>query len=333
MRNQARIRGLACLSLATAALGCVRAAAPLVLPREPRGWTQIRGSQFLLTTDLGPAGARHFAEDLEMFTALLRRVTPQRGFPESPLQILVFANASDFERHRLEANQGGFFVSDGKRSFALMNEAAFSVHTRQKLFHEFTHYLMSATAQTGSYPLWYHEGLAEMLSSAEWKGGSATIGLPPARIAGERASGRWIPLVDLLAVKAVSELPNGDRSLFYAESWALVHQLHTVWRSTRPERFRQMHRYLKLMRRGVGWRKAAKRAFGASFALLESELRQHWIDSERRVGGIAIDVALLELAESGPPRSLPQREVDASLAELEDLVRRVRGARPEAPPH
>ena len=335
------VASLAAPLIAAAVLACAPAGGlppvaplPSPAPQEPTGWTEIRGSLFSLMTDVARSSAEAFASELELFVVLVKRLTGLARLPEEPLQIFVFANGLDFERYRLEPYHEGFFVSDGRRSFALMSASELSLEMRQKLFHEFTHYLISGSARDRDYPLWYSEGLAEMLSSVQWKDGSAIVGLPPARLAGARALGRWISLERLLSARTTSGMSLEDGSLFYAEAWALVHHLHTAKRRDGASRYRQMLDYLGQVRGGSEWRPAAERAFGAPLEDLEVELRQHWTTPTQELLGLRLDLATLEPAASGMPRSVPQADVDAKLALLTAVIREMSvGQRsPFAPP-
>jgi hypothetical protein len=221
------------------------------------------------------------------------------------------------------------FTSDGTRSFVLMGDAAFSYLTRQKLFHEFTHYLMSETARAAPYPLWYGEGIAEFMSTAHWSAGSSAIGLPPARIPGDRALRRWLPVARILSLRDINELEAQDRSLFYSESWALVHYLQTAGRKSGSSRLPELVKYLRRVRQGVPWRRAARQSFQGGVPALEAELREYWRKTESGVAAFLVDPAELEIAESEPPRRAPQSEVDALLVELEAVLARVQGQAPE----
>ena len=322
MRRLAQIAGLA---IAACALGCA-AAKPQASDSAPetRVWSQIRGSRFTLTTDLGAASAAHFASELETFAALATRVLGLGRFPDSPLQVFVFSQRADFERFDPAPNQGGFFVSDGSRSYAVISFSEFSEELRQMLFHEFTHYLMSPSALSRAYPLWYAEGLSEMLSAAAWKQGRATVGLPPLRIAQARHSGRWIALDRLLSTSTTAGMTLEDGSLFYAESWALVHYLHTARHTRGVNRYAQMLDYLERVRSGADSRSALEQAFGVTPLDLEAELRQHWADTSRKVSVLHVELARLAPATHAAPRALSQPELDAALLECTAVVRELR---------
>ena len=91
--------------------------------------------------------------------------------------------------------------------------------------HEYTHLLL---ARSGLHiPLWMNEGWADLNSTLTVKGQKAMIG---AVIAGRRDAllqNKWIPLSDLDKVNQKSPMYNEREkaSVFYGESWALVHML------------------------------------------------------------------------------------------------------------
>ena len=96
----------------------------------------------------------------------------------------------------------------------------------QVVYHEFVHLLVNNSVR--SMPLWFNEGLAEYYATFEVQ----RVG----RIARPRnvqedhvllLRDRFLPLESIVAVDHDSPLYNeSDKtSIFYAESWALVHYL------------------------------------------------------------------------------------------------------------
>jgi tetratricopeptide (TPR) repeat protein len=83
---------------------------------------------------------------------------------------------------------------------------------------------------------------------------------------------RWLPLEDLFEVEVSSTLYNeaDKRSVFYAQSWALVHYL-----LARPERSAALFDFLGRVRDGQGVASAFRAAFGMAPGTLESDLRRY----------------------------------------------------------
>ena len=114
-------------------------------------------------------------------------------------------------------------------------------HSLRTIFHEYVHVVIDNLSQ--AMPVWLNEGLAEYYSTFQVDEGGrrAVVGrLIPShlQLLNER---RHLSIAELLAVETSSASYNeGERqTLFYAQSWALVHMLVSgariaplCWRST-----------------------------------------------------------------------------------------------------
>lgn len=318
-----------------AAVVWLACAAPPPGPRSaatapPEGWRELRARHFTLYTDLGPAAASVFAEEVQFFLALAVNTLGLQELPSVPISLYAFAHSRDFERFREHPNQVAIFFSNPDHPIAAVDSAADLRDVRQRLFHELAHYLMAPTHARQAYPLWYSEGLAELLSSADRAGARARLGIPPLRIQAARAWGRWIALERLLATSTTAGFSLEEGSLFYAESWALVHDLHAAKRIRGRDRLPQLLAFLAELRAGRPPSDAATRAFGTSIEDLELELRDQWDGTGWRSAGIAIPLASLAIETLPAARALDERERDAALAELRGTFART-GTRTEEP--
>ena len=121
-------------------------------------------------------------------------------------------------------------------------------------------------------PVWFNEGLAEYFSTFKLRGKEAEAGHPIARhIVLLRE--RFIPLTELLAVDQESPLYNEGtrRSIFYAESWALVHYVLLG----RPDGIATINKYLTAYMTGTRSEDALAAAVGVSIKTLDGELRSY----------------------------------------------------------
>jgi len=95
------------------------------------------------------------------------------------------------------------------------------------VYHEYFHFIAGHTMPT--LPLWANEGLAEFLSTYEFKNDHGIIGHPIKDHVDLLWSEEPMPFVDLFAVTHRSDDYHGGSggALFYAQSWAVVHSLLT----------------------------------------------------------------------------------------------------------
>ncbi len=207
----------------------------VLLSTAPAGaadWVRVETPNFIVYGEPGERRVREIADEFERFREALPRVIPGTGTPAAvPTVVVVFGSARSFEPYRPRFNGkpirlgGYFFSSDDMNIVALADgERDESLRT---IFHEYVHLVIENVSE--GLPLWLNEGLADYYSTFEVKDGGrgALIGLPiPShlRLLSQR---RLLTIPELLAVDQSSLAYNeGERqSLFYAQSWAIVHML------------------------------------------------------------------------------------------------------------
>jgi hypothetical protein len=112
------------------------------------------------------------------------------------------------------------FVPGRFSNYLLMNNARDASRLGKGFFHEYSHWFLH-TQYPGVHPLWFDEGLAEFVTTAEFRGARARLGDPDFR-----GSSGWIPLEKLLRLDRNSP---EYRSLSTSGavlrgSWAIVHR-------------------------------------------------------------------------------------------------------------
>ena len=209
-------------------LACVLLAAPAAAAE----WVRVETPNFIVYGETGERRVREVAEEFERFREALGRVIPGAATPAPvPTVVVVFGSQRSFQPYVPRFNGkpvklGGYFFSSDD-----MNIVAFADGNRTEslrtIFHEYVHLVIENVSQ--GLPLWLNEGLAEYYSTFQvLEGGRrALIGaVIPAHLhlLSER---RPLSIPELLAVDSKSSAYNeGERqSLFYAQSWALVHML------------------------------------------------------------------------------------------------------------
>jgi tetratricopeptide (TPR) repeat protein len=243
------------------------------MPASAADWTSLRTEHFLLIGDASARDIRDVALRFEQFRAAVTGTFPALADdrPGPPVVILVFRDQRAYEPYQPRFNGkpvkvGGFYLPSRD-----VNYITLAADSRgegfQAVYHEYAHLLLGRLAANPSP--WFAEGLAEYFSSFEVAGRTARFGRPiQNHVAMLRE--RQMPLPELFTVTHESSTYNeGDRrSLFYAQSWLLVHYAFTE----SPQRWEQLIRFETLVENGASPANATAEVFGAQASKLQQEL-------------------------------------------------------------
>src|SRR5215831_11108681 len=247
-------------------------------------WIRLRSDHFVFVGNTPERDIRDVALHLEQFRDAVARVLPPTAVVTTvPTIVFVFQNDSALTPYK-PTYQGkpvalaGFFSGWTDRNVIAINAAAQQTALRV-VFHEYGHFLVQNTS--GQLPPWANEGLAGFYETFEEgrRGQGPVIGVANAEYLALLQNSPFMPLRDLLAIdynspqynEGSASWPSADRrSVFYAESWALMHYLELG----NPTRASQLTEYLARLHDGT----EPKEAFAAIFgdpAVLERELREY----------------------------------------------------------
>jgi tetratricopeptide (TPR) repeat protein len=259
---------------------CLLTATSLLSARQraEEAWTSVQSKNFLLVGNADELSIREVAARLEQFREAFLRLLPVEHFDTSvPLTVILFKDDATYRPFEplysgQPAGVSGFFQANPDIDYITLSVDARHERSADALaFHEYVHLLVRNSF--GNAPLWFNEGLAEYYSTFEISDGfkKVTIGKPinyRTRTLRER---ELLPVELLFKADDSSPYYNEPykRSLFYAESWALVHYLLTGPRRT------QLSTYLGLLAGGQSIDDAFRQAFQTDFATLEQELRAY----------------------------------------------------------
>ena len=315
----------------------VAAALPLraeVAPLER--WRQMRSANFLLVGDVGERELRSVAGRLEQFRAAVGAILPRATVTTAtPTTVIVFRSHRSFRPFKplyngeVSEHIGGYFLAGSGvnhitltvESRGLPGENRFGV-----IYHELVHLMVSNTLR--GVPLWLNEGLAEYYRTLEVERGGTRVkvGNPHAPHV-LRLRERLLPLDQLVAVGHGSPLYNErDRaSIFYAQSWALVHYLVL---GDKRKHAAAMSPLVEALAEGVGLEQASQRALGMSADQLQKALRTYISRDSFPIlqYTLAEPLAAVEKLTAAP---LPDADAHATVGSL--LVRMDRAA--EGRPH
>jgi len=262
-----------------------------VLQRSSAGesqWVEVRSPHFSVVTDAGERRGREIAIRFEQMRAVFAALMTKANVNlPVPLQIIAFRNTKELRQfvplwNGKPIRLGGLFIGGEDRSFILLDmslENPWSV-----VFHEYGHQLLNGNIR-GRTPPWFDEGFAEYFSTIELEGKHARIGAKP-------PPGDWetlqqqnlMKVSDLFRVRQDMQIYNeGDkRSLFYAESWLVVHYLYDTGQ------VKQAFDYFNfVLGGGMTVEDAIQKAFGTAPAAFDKTLEQY--KAGRQVRYVMID--------------------------------------------
>jgi tetratricopeptide (TPR) repeat protein len=315
---------------------------PLAAAQSVDRWVSARTEHFTIVSHADERSVRRLAANLEQFVTVASRLLGADAVPGTPVTVLAFRDDKAFRPFKplyngKPSNISGFFLHDPDETvIALDISAAREHHPFSVIYHEYTHLLTNVIGR--HWPAWVREGLAEFYSTFRPEGDRITLGIPIADHVRLLREGRLIRLPQLVEVDHRSEIYNeGDRqSLFYAESWALVHYL--LLRSD-PRRPSQLQQFLGAMAEGQAPEQAFESTVGTPYSSLEAELRGYVSRRVYPVVSYPLQAPLLPSEIDIRPLSRTESELQLGrlllhtdrLDEAEAFFRRAHGFDPGAP--
>ncbi|HJT41154.1 MAG TPA: hypothetical protein VJ762_12550 [Sphingobium sp.] len=285
-------------------------------------WMEAKSRHFTIASDGSETKLKEFAQKLEKFDFLLRRVTGiEDSEAGSPVRVFLLANDGKVSELARNGNARGFYDTSDRFAFAVLPRGGkmndYDLGAEEILFHEYTHHFMLHHFPA-AYPAWYVEGFAEFFSVVKFpKDGGIVFGNVPMFRAPGLVLGSPYPLKQLLERNA-DGLGAADGDRYYGTAWLLTHYFQY-----QPAHRQEISRYLKDVANGVPDMRLDS-YFTGGVAGLEKDLRAYMKkglsssrlnDKEMAIGDIS--VAPLAAAQG---------------ALIEDELRLMRGARTEELP-
>ncbi|HEY2457228.1 MAG TPA: hypothetical protein VGI13_08015 [Candidatus Acidoferrum sp.] len=227
MTRASRHRVLATLLIALATLTAPRRAT------AKDSWVEVRSPNFTVISNAGEGTARSIADHFEQFRELFQNAFPKvRVDLGKPLVIFALRNEDsmklllpEFWETKGRAHPAGIYVPGEDKHFVVVRTNSEGPNPYETVYHEYTHALMDLNFR--GLPLWLSEGLAEFLGNSTLQDKAVEIGqIAPYHIEVLQQN-RLIPIEELLKADNTSPYYNeaNRASVFYAESWMLVHYL------------------------------------------------------------------------------------------------------------
>src|SRR6266576_3947279 len=228
-------------------------------------WTRVRSKNFLLVGNASEKEIRQVGVRLEQFREFFSKLFTKVNFSSPvPTTVIVFKSDSSYRPFKPNANTAGYFQAGYDVNYiTLTTETRGEQNPFSIIFHEYTHLLVNNTI--GNVPLWFNEGLAEYYSSFSMSNDQKVIlGNPIANHVYLLRESKMLPLRTLFQVDHHSPYYNerDKQSIFYAESWALMHYLILA---NNGQRLPQLGKFMASMDSNKPMEQAFQEAFQISF--------------------------------------------------------------------
>ncbi len=236
---------------------------------DARDWrvAQVGSIQVLTNTD--PEIAERHLRKLSRFLQLAEIVGDHR-LPPYPIKLHLFDSIRDYAHYTGGVTAG--HVIPGFGTFYISLTTDFPEHTTSTLFHEVVHLLLMNNPGE-QFPVWFHEGYAEYLSSAVLRPGVASLGrVLPIRSESMRQHGKTT-LREMLRTRTPLSLPMNRMLSYYADSWGFVHFAMTSANASTLEP--QLRAFVRALSNGESVNQAFPKAFGMSIEAMQLRYDRH----------------------------------------------------------
>jgi cytochrome c-type biogenesis protein CcmH/NrfG len=306
-------------------------ATALALARDkPENWLEVQSQHFTVVTNANEKAGRRIADQFERMRSVFHVAFPRVSIDNgSPIIVLAIKDEKDFRALEPQAylakgqlKLGGLFLRAPERNYVLMRVDAEGQHPYAVVYHEYTHFLLSKSAEW--LPVWLNEGLAEFYENTNIHEKEVSLGEPsPENLAWLREN-RLLPLATLFTVDTSSPYYHEENkgSIFYAESWALTHYLQVRDFEGKTQRLTD---YTELLKQNVDPVTAATRVFGDLKQLqsnLDSYIHQGSFNYFKLATSTGVDDAAFK------ERPLTETQADAVRGDFLAYNERVADARP-----
>jgi tetratricopeptide (TPR) repeat protein len=230
-------------------------------------WIQVTSPHFVVATNAGEKQARRVADQFERMRSVFHVLFPKLQIdPASPIVVLAIRDEANFRALEPAASLakgqlklGGLFLRAPEKNYVLMRLDAEGDHPYAVVYHEYTHLILSKAAEW--LPLWLNEGLAEFYQNTEIHETYVELGQPSLENLFVLRAHKLLPLATLFAVDRNSPYYHEENkgSIFYAESWALVHYLR---QKDQQDNTLRLNHYIDLLADKTEPLTAANAAFG-----------------------------------------------------------------------
>ncbi len=276
-------------------------------------WVSVRTNNFFMIGNADEKEIRKVALRLEQFREVFTHLFPNIRFNTPvPTTVVVFKSDSSFAPFKPGANIAGYFQAGDDVNYIALTTELQTMDPFNVIFHEYTHLLVNNTFKNA--PVWFNEGLAEYYSTFKITDDQKiALGVAIGNHVHLLRENKMLPLRTLFQVDHKSPYYNEGKkqSIFYAQSWALMHYL-LIGKAGKVEK---LGKFMDLVSTNVPMETAFQQAFEVSFEDMEKELR-NYVKQDRYNFIEGHFQRKLELDVSAEASQLTEAEVQAYLGDL-----------------
>lgn len=279
------IRGMMLSRRATPFLLCLLlSAGRLASADKQQTWMEVRSPHFAVVTNGNEKQAHRVADQFEQIRAIFEKTLKVRVDPGKPFTILALKDENtmrtmmpEFWERKGLVHPSGYFIPGNDKHYAVVRLDVTGENPYHTVYHEYVHMVLNLNFR--ALPLWVNEGLAEFYGNSVLGDKEVGLGKPDSRSILRLRDQRLLPFDDLFQVTHGSpHYSEANRAtIFYAESWALVHCL-VLGEKRQGGQGSRLGQFLKLLQKGVDEEQAAEQVFGDLRKLektIEGYLRQN----------------------------------------------------------
>jgi tetratricopeptide (TPR) repeat protein len=192
-------------------------------------WREMQAPHYHVLSQLNDRDTAFWVRQYDQFIASTAAMLSINLKALPPLTVILFLHDRDFEPYKMarpngtNASVAGEFIRQPTWSVIGLASNAEDEGTRQTIFHEGTHWLMSV--DTTRQPPWFSEGIADLFSTFERHGGTVNWAKPIDWHIFQLKLYGTIPLQEFLLEDSAVFDKDSRTSRYYAQSWAFVHFL------------------------------------------------------------------------------------------------------------
>jgi tetratricopeptide (TPR) repeat protein len=258
-------------------------------------WLRVSSDHFIVVTDAGEKPGHDIVAHFEQMRAIFGQLLSRSKLRMSePMEIIAVRGENDYRQLALPVDgkaisSGGFWLSGKDRIFIVLNLS--QPDPWRAVEHQFAHYMLSYNYPPT--PPWFDEGFAEYFASLNLTAKSAELGSDPelrpssqTDLLGHQVDAKnlksfteilqnpvWLAWPDLLTMKnrAANGQEGTHHTLFYAQSWILVHYL------LNKDKMSELGKYFGLVEiQRTPAEHAVQQAFGMPVAQLDQEVKTYF---------------------------------------------------------
>src|SRR5580704_13458993 len=281
-------------------------------------WFEVRSPHFVVLTDTNEKQAHRVASQFERMRAVFHLLMPTASDGAgSPVIVLALKDKKAMQALLPEAylakgslDLAGLFLRAPDKNYILVRLDAQGAHPFATVYHEYTHFMMRNASEW--IPLWMNEGLAEFYQNTDIQEKEVLLGEPDTDDILYLRQNRLLPLITLLKVDQTSPYYHEEQkgSVFYAESWALIHYIEI---SDAQKGTNRLQNYAELLMKKEDPVVAAQQAFG-DLGQLQNSLNRYISQGQFMMFKMKKVVAVDE--SSFQVRAIPNTDADAIRADV-----------------